>query len=70
MAGYFLSATRPIPHFPAGAQGMNTGLQDAFNLGWKLGAALAGRAPEWLLDSYHAERHRVGAAAAPWCSPG
>ncbi|MEP7026495.1 MAG: FAD-dependent monooxygenase, partial [Actinomycetota bacterium] len=49
-------------HSPAGAQGMNTGLQDAMNLGWKLGAALAGWAPRWLLDSYHSERHPVGAA--------
>jgi 2-polyprenyl-6-methoxyphenol hydroxylase-like FAD-dependent oxidoreductase len=49
-------------HSPAGAQGMNTGLQDAVNLGWKLGAVLSGWAPDWLLDSYHAERHPVGAA--------
>ena len=41
---------------------MNTGLQDAVNLGWKLAAAAGGRAPDWLLDSYHAERHPVGAA--------
>jgi 2-polyprenyl-6-methoxyphenol hydroxylase-like FAD-dependent oxidoreductase len=50
-------------HSPAGAQGMNTGLQDSVNLGWKLGAELAGWAPGWLLDSYHFERHPVGAAA-------
>jgi 2-polyprenyl-6-methoxyphenol hydroxylase-like FAD-dependent oxidoreductase len=49
-------------HSPAGAQGMNTGLQDAVNLGWKLGAALGGWGPDWLLDSYSAERHPVGAA--------
>jgi 2-polyprenyl-6-methoxyphenol hydroxylase-like FAD-dependent oxidoreductase len=49
-------------HSPAGAQGMNTGLQDSVNLGWKLGAELAGWAPPWLLDSYHFERHPVGAA--------
>jgi 2-polyprenyl-6-methoxyphenol hydroxylase-like FAD-dependent oxidoreductase len=49
-------------HSPAGAQGMNTGLQDSVNLGWKLGAELAGWAPPWLLDSYHDERHPVGAA--------
>ena len=48
-------------HSPAGAQGMNTGLQDAMNLGWKLGAALGGWGPDWLLDSYSAERHPVGA---------
>jgi 2-polyprenyl-6-methoxyphenol hydroxylase-like FAD-dependent oxidoreductase len=49
-------------HSPAGAQGMNTGLQDAMNLGWKLGAVLTGWAPDRLLDSYQAERHPVGAA--------
>jgi 2-polyprenyl-6-methoxyphenol hydroxylase-like FAD-dependent oxidoreductase len=49
-------------HSPAGAQGMNTGLQDAVNLGWKLAAALGDWGPRWLLDSYHAERHPVGAA--------
>jgi 2-polyprenyl-6-methoxyphenol hydroxylase-like FAD-dependent oxidoreductase len=49
-------------HSPAGAQGLNTGLQDAVNLGWKLAADLRGRGPAWLLDSYHAERHPVGAA--------
>ena len=49
-------------HSPAGAQGLNTGLQDAVNLGWKLGAVLSGWGPQWLLDSYHAERHPVGAA--------
>jgi 2-polyprenyl-6-methoxyphenol hydroxylase-like FAD-dependent oxidoreductase len=48
-------------HSPAGAQGLNTGLQDAVNLGWKLGAALGGWGPDWLLDSYTAERHPVGA---------
>jgi hypothetical protein len=48
-------------HSPAGAQGMNTGLQDAVNLGWKLAAALGGWGPGGLLDSYHAERHPVGA---------
>jgi hypothetical protein len=41
---------------------MNTGLQDAVNLGWKLGATAAGRAPGWLLDSYHDERYPVGRA--------
>ena len=49
-------------HSPAGAQGLNTGLQDAMNLGWKLGAMLAGWAPDRLLDSYHDERHPVGQA--------
>lgn len=58
----FLAGDAAHTHSPAGAQGMNTGLQDALNLGWKLGAALAGWAPDWLLDTYHAERHPVGAA--------
>ncbi|GAA2630295.1 rifampin monooxygenase [Streptomyces axinellae] len=49
-------------HPPTGGQGLNLGLQDAFNLGWKLAAEVRGRAPEGLLDSYHAERHPVGAA--------
>ena len=48
-------------HFPAGGQGLNLGVQDAMNLGWKLAAELNGWAPAGLLDSYHAERHPVGA---------
>ncbi|MEV7598990.1 FAD-dependent monooxygenase [Kitasatospora sp. NPDC089797] len=48
-------------HFPAGGPGLNVGLQDAFNLGWKLARVLHGTAPDTLLDSYHAERHPVGA---------
>lgn len=47
-------------HPPAGGQGMNLGVQDAFNLGWKLAAAVDGWAPDGLLDSYHVERHPVG----------
>ena len=47
-------------HSPAGGQGMNTGLQDAANLGWKLAAAVHGWAPDGLLDTYHGERHPVG----------
>jgi hypothetical protein len=58
----FLAGDAAHTHSPAGAQGMNTGLQDAVNLGWKLAAAEAGWAPDWLLDSYQAERHPVGAA--------
>ena len=58
----FLAGDAAHTHSPAGAQGMNTGLQDAVNLGWKLGAALAGWAPGWLLDTYHSERHPVGTA--------
>ncbi|MEU5904476.1 rifampin monooxygenase [Micromonospora sp. NPDC047467] len=48
-------------HPPTGGQGLNLGIQDAFNLGWKLAAEINGWAPEGLLDSYHAERHRVAA---------
>ncbi|MFE2425790.1 FAD-dependent monooxygenase [Streptomyces sp. NPDC059373] len=47
-------------HSPAGGQGMNTGLQDAANLGWKLAAVLTGRADDSLLDTYQSERHPVG----------
>src|SRR5690606_21452774 len=48
-------------HPPLGGQGLNLGIQDAFNLGWKLAATLDGWAPDGLLDSYHAERHPVAA---------
>ncbi|MFF3484652.1 rifampin monooxygenase [Streptomyces sp. NPDC002701] len=48
-------------HPPTGGQGLNLGVQDAFNLGWKLAAAVDGWAPEGLLDTYHDERHPVGA---------
>jgi len=47
-------------HTPAGAQGLNVGLQDAFNLGWKLAAIVRGGALDDLLDSYHDERHAAG----------
>jgi 3-(3-hydroxy-phenyl)propionate hydroxylase len=46
-------------HFPAGGQGLNVGVQDAVNLGWKLASVVHGHAPDTLLDSYHAERHPV-----------
>ncbi|TCO19030.1 2-polyprenyl-6-methoxyphenol hydroxylase-like FAD-dependent oxidoreductase [Kribbella steppae] len=49
-------------HPPLGGQGLNLGIQDAFNLGWKLAAEVGGWAPEGLLDSYHTERHPVAAA--------
>ncbi|WP_327302489.1 rifampin monooxygenase [Streptomyces sp. NBC_01298] len=49
-------------HPPTGGQGLNLGVQDAFNLGWKLAATVNGWAPQDLLDSYHCERHPVGAA--------
>ena len=48
-------------HPPVGGQGLNLGLQDAFNLGWKLAAEVDGWAPEGLLDSYHTERRPVAA---------
>ncbi|MEU5794015.1 FAD-dependent monooxygenase [Streptomyces sp. NPDC047813] len=58
----FLAGDAAHVHLPLGAQGMNTGMQDALNLGWKLGAAVHGWAPGNLLDTYHAERHPAGAA--------
>jgi len=48
-------------HPPHGGQGMNTGIQDAVNLGWKLARVVDGTASDGLLDTYHAERHPVGA---------
>ncbi|MEU6313619.1 rifampin monooxygenase [Streptomyces sp. NPDC047014] len=58
----FLAGDAAHVHPPTGGQGLNLGVQDAFNLGWKLAAAVNGWAPEGLLDSYHAERHPVAAA--------
>ncbi|WP_051966452.1 rifampin monooxygenase [Kitasatospora mediocidica] len=49
-------------HPPTGGQGLNLGVQDAFNLGWKLAAEVNGWAPEGLLDTYHVERHPIGAS--------
>jgi 2-polyprenyl-6-methoxyphenol hydroxylase-like FAD-dependent oxidoreductase len=48
-------------HPPHGGQGLNTGVQDAVNLGWKLAQVVKQQSPEDLLDTYHAERHPVGA---------
>jgi 3-(3-hydroxy-phenyl)propionate hydroxylase len=48
-------------HPPQGGQGLNVGVQDAVNLGWKLARVVAGTSPDSLLDSYHAERHPIGA---------
>lgn len=48
-------------HSPVGGQGLNTGVQDAVNLGWKLAQVIKGVSPESLLDTYHAERHPVAA---------
>lgn len=49
-------------HYPTGGQGLNAGMQDAFNLGWKLAQVVRGTSPDTLLDTYHAERHPVAAA--------
>jgi hypothetical protein len=57
----FLAGDAAHVHPPLGGQGLNLGIQDAFNLGWKLAAEVNGWAPEGLLDSYHAERHPVAA---------
>src|SRR3989440_1798259 len=64
-------------HNPVGGQGLNTGVQDAVNLGWKLAQVVNKTSPESLLDTYHAERHPVGArvlhntmAAVALSSPG
>lgn len=56
----FIAGDAAHVHSPVGAQGMNTGIQDAFNLGWKLALVARGEAPEGLLDSYDAERRPVG----------
>jgi 2-polyprenyl-6-methoxyphenol hydroxylase-like FAD-dependent oxidoreductase len=53
-------------HSPLGGQGLNLGLGDAMNLGWKLGATIRGDAPVGLLDSYSSERHPVGAQVLDW----
>jgi 2-polyprenyl-6-methoxyphenol hydroxylase-like FAD-dependent oxidoreductase len=53
-------------HSPLGGQGLNLGLGDALNLGWKLAATIRGRAPAGLLDSYCAERHPEGARVLDW----
>ncbi len=57
----FLVGDAAHVHSPAGGMGMNTGIQDAANLSWKLAAVLRGRAEDELLDTYHEERHPVGA---------
>lgn len=55
----FLAGDAGHIHSPVGGQGMNIGIQDAFNLAWKLGLVLRGHAPESLLESYEVERRRV-----------
>jgi 2-polyprenyl-6-methoxyphenol hydroxylase-like FAD-dependent oxidoreductase len=56
----FLAGDAAHLHSPAGGQGMNTGMQDAVNLGWKLASVIRGKHGDQLLDSYNIERHRVG----------
>ena len=56
----FLAGDAAHVHTPAGGQGLNTGLQDAANLSWKLAAVLHGHAAPGLLDTYQSERHPVG----------
>ncbi|QBB72682.1 FAD-dependent oxidoreductase [Pseudolysobacter antarcticus] len=53
-------------HAPLGGQGLNLGLGDAMNLGWKLAATIKSSAPEGLLDSYQTERHPIGAQVLDW----
>ncbi|MER5950806.1 FAD-dependent monooxygenase [Streptomyces sp. NPDC001904] len=57
----FLAGDAAHIHMPIGAQGISAGVGDAVNLGWKLAATLNGTAPDGLLDTYHDERHPVGA---------
>ncbi|MGH8778833.1 FAD-dependent monooxygenase [Paraburkholderia sp.] len=73
----FLAGDAAHIHLPASGQGMSMGMQDAFNLGWKLAAVIRGEAPETLLDSYHAERHtsdgeilKLVRAQSLLCDPG
>jgi 2-polyprenyl-6-methoxyphenol hydroxylase-like FAD-dependent oxidoreductase len=58
----FLAGDAAHMHMPAGGVGLNVGIQDAMNLGWKLAAVAQNRAPGELLDTYHTERHPVGAS--------
>jgi bifunctional hydroxylase/dehydrase len=57
----FLAGDAAHVHLPIGGQGMSAGIQDAVNLGWKLAAEIHGQAQPELLDTYHSERHPVGA---------
>jgi 2-polyprenyl-6-methoxyphenol hydroxylase-like FAD-dependent oxidoreductase len=56
----FIAGDSAHIHPPTGGQGMNTGIQDAYNLGWKLALVLGSKAPESILDSYEAERRPIG----------
>ncbi|MFH8750601.1 FAD-dependent oxidoreductase [Streptomyces rimosus] len=53
-------------HSPLGGQGLNTGIGDAMNLGWKLAATVHGHAPDGLVDTYTRERHPIGASVLDW----
>jgi 2-polyprenyl-6-methoxyphenol hydroxylase-like FAD-dependent oxidoreductase len=64
----FLVGDAAHTHSPAGGQGMNTGIQDAGNLAWKLHAVLTGLAPVALLDTYHDERHPIAAGLVAFTS--
>jgi len=64
----FLAGDAAHTHSPAGGQGMNTGIQDAGNLAWKLHDVIAGSAPTELLDTYHKERHPVATALVAFTS--
>jgi 3-(3-hydroxy-phenyl)propionate hydroxylase len=57
----FLAGDAAHVHSPIGGMGLGTGVQDAVNLGWKLAQVIKGTSPDSLLDTYHAERHPVGA---------
>jgi 2-polyprenyl-6-methoxyphenol hydroxylase-like FAD-dependent oxidoreductase len=59
----FIAGDAAHVHFPSAGQGLNTGIQDAMNLGWKLAGAVNGWASEEVLDTYHEERHWVGREA-------
>jgi 2-polyprenyl-6-methoxyphenol hydroxylase-like FAD-dependent oxidoreductase len=54
-------------HYPVGGQGLNIGVQDAVNLGWKLAQVVKRTSPDSLLDTYHAERHPVATRSPPAC---
>ncbi|MBN9284824.1 MULTISPECIES: FAD-dependent monooxygenase [unclassified Flavobacterium] len=62
----FLAGDAGHIHAPLGGQGLNLGLGDAMNLGWKLAAVIKTAAPESLLDSYFTERHPIGARVLDW----
>ncbi|MFC3451495.1 FAD-dependent oxidoreductase [Amycolatopsis speibonae] len=62
----FLAGDAAHVHSPFSAQGLNLGLGDAVNLGWKLAATVNGWAPAGLLDTYHSERHPIGAWVLDW----